>query len=99
MRLFCFEKKAERASPSTQAGAERQTALECQPEAYPIAMVAVRFLRVICLLVGAIRCASAAEVAFDTESEPAEHLVFRTWRTEVGLPHNTINRILQTSDG
>jgi len=30
---------------------------------------------------------------------PAEELVFRSWGTEVGLPQNTVNAIVQTRDG
>ncbi|HEV2211621.1 MAG TPA: two-component regulator propeller domain-containing protein [Verrucomicrobiae bacterium] len=30
---------------------------------------------------------------------PAEQLVFRSWGTEAGLPHNTVNAIVQTRDG
>ncbi len=34
-----------------------------------------------------------------TESGLSEDLVFRSWRTEAGLPHNTVNAIVQTRDG
>src|SRR6516162_9205156 len=33
------------------------------------------------------------------EPSPAENLVIRTWRTDAGLPQNTINSIVQTRDG
>jgi ligand-binding sensor domain-containing protein/signal transduction histidine kinase len=51
------------------------------------------------LVMGSIHSTLAAQSAAENEPQAAENLVFRSWRTEAGLPHNTVNGIVQTSDG
>lgn len=42
---------------------------------------------------------SAQPLALTNEPGPTSQLVFRSWGTQSGLPHNTVNAIVQTRDG
>jgi ligand-binding sensor domain-containing protein/signal transduction histidine kinase len=43
--------------------------------------------------------ANGQPFAFTNQPNPAAQLVFRSWGTDSGLPHNTVNAIVQTRDG
>ncbi|MGH7967410.1 MAG: ligand-binding sensor domain-containing protein, partial [Limisphaerales bacterium] len=51
------------------------------------------------LLLGAACVSASVQPGAENKPQPAEDLVFRSWRTETGLPHNTVNGIVQTRDG
>ena len=60
--------------------------------------LAATLASVIVLLVGTSHT-SGQPAGLAHEPELSEELVFRSWRTDAGLPHNTVNAIVQTRDG
>src|SRR6516164_9509496 len=42
---------------------------------------------------------TAQPLALTNDPGPTSQLVFRSWGTQSGLPHNTVNAIVQTRDG
>ncbi|HEY4416085.1 MAG TPA: two-component regulator propeller domain-containing protein [Verrucomicrobiae bacterium] len=50
-------------------------------------------------LIGGICFSAGRSHAATNEFNPAEQLVIRSWNTEMGLPQNSVNAIVQTLDG
>lgn len=61
-------------------------------------LVGLRIGSLFLMLVGAQR-SNCQPFAFTNQPGLAAQLVFRSWGTESGLPHNTLNTIVQTRDG
>ncbi|HVV73432.1 MAG TPA: two-component regulator propeller domain-containing protein, partial [Verrucomicrobiae bacterium] len=87
-------------STAVTARGQRKALAVCR--ALGVLCVRTRWIRLLAAAIfAALRLSSpaTAQTGPEPRTEPADELVFRSWRTEGGLPHNTVNAIAQTRDG